>query len=107
LRESRSACSFRAIVPLVERDELDMDAPDPAAIEDQLDVVRPPMILLLPPVLAAYDERRFESYEISLALDDDSVPGIARYETFRDLVFDPDGRWQRCVTLEAQNAACW
>ena len=64
----------RAIVPLIERDAPVMDAIDPAAIDDQLDVLTPPMIVLMPPALAAYDERRFEIYEISLTLGDPSLP---------------------------------
>jgi hypothetical protein len=79
----------RAIVPLSDREELLIGAIDSAAIEDQLDLVTPPMIVLLPPDLAFQDGRRFESYEISLTLGDASIPGVAHYGTLRDLVFAP------------------
>jgi hypothetical protein len=106
LAEVDECLLIRAIVPLIDRDELDMDPVDSAAIEHQLDVLTPPMIVVMPSAFAAYDERRFERYEIALTLDDSSLPGIARYEAFRHLDVDSSGSWRRCVTLEAQNAAC-
>jgi hypothetical protein len=106
LAEVEECLIVRAIVPLEGREELNMDRVDSAAIEHQLDVLAPPMIVVMPPAFAAYDERKFERYEIAVTLGDSSLPGIARYEAFRDLAFDSSGSWQRCVTLEAQNAAC-
>ena len=107
LAEVEECLIIRAIVPLEVREELTMDRVDSVAeIERQLDVLAPPMIVVMPPAFAAYDERKFERYEIAVTLGDSSLPGIARYEAFRGLAFDSSGSWQRCVTLEAQTAAC-